>query len=224
MKNRADRLLVLKNESVGGNVSNSDEFVLSTGIRGLNIQTVGPISLFPHGRKCGIHFELDSTVTIILGMRDYGHGYVSPYFASLVATRLGIPLRQIRIVYSGAHPAVRITPRLAARLPSRGSVGTANAQIGALIQSLCEQAIEQGRNRLASLCGVLPDEIEFDAATGQFLVAGKEQRVDILELARWVKRRPVRGGGAPLLFSRGERKQYPAPYPGPLRRLGATSL
>jgi CO/xanthine dehydrogenase Mo-binding subunit len=131
-------------------------FVLRTGIRGLSVQTVGPISLLPHGQKCRIHFQLDSTVTIILGMRDYGHGYVSPYFASLVATRLGIPLKQVRIYDAGAHPAFRITPSAAVCVPSRGSAGTANAQIGALMQSLCEQAIEQGRSRLASLCRVRP--------------------------------------------------------------------
>jgi CO/xanthine dehydrogenase Mo-binding subunit len=187
MNIRADRLLVSKDARVRGDISHSDKSVLCTGIRGLTVQTVGPISLLPHGQECGIRFEVDSTVTIILGMRDYGHGYVSPYFASLVAARLGIPLKQIRIYYAAAHPAVRITPRPAACVPSPGSVGTANAQIGALIQSLCEQAIEQGRSRLAALCDVLPDEIEFDAVTGQFLFASKVQRVDILELARWVE-------------------------------------
>jgi hypothetical protein len=178
MNIRADRLLVSKDARVRGDISHSDKSVLCTGIRGLTVQTVGPISLLPHGQECGIRFEVDSTVTIILGMRDYGSGYVSPYFASLVAARLGIPLKQIRIYYTGARPAVRITPKAAAGVPSRDSVGPANAQIGALIESLCERIIEQGRSHLASLSGVLPDGIEFDAATGQFIAASNEYRGD----------------------------------------------
>ena len=180
----ADRLLVSRNEGVGGDVLYSDELVLYSGIHSLIVRTVGPLSLLPHGQECGIRFEVNSTVTIILGMRDYGHGYVSPYFASLVATRLGIPLKQIRIYYAGAHPAVRIKPRASACVPSRGSVGPANARIGALIESLCEQIIEQGRSRLAYLSGVLPGDIEFVAATGQYIVARNEHRVDIRESAR----------------------------------------
>jgi hypothetical protein len=183
----ADNLLASKNERVRSDVSNSDEPFLSAGVGGLNVEIVAPISLLPHGRKCGLRFELDSTVTIILGMKDYGHGYVSPYFASIVATGLGVPLKEIRIYYAAANPAVRITPRADACVPSRDSVGPTNAQIGALIQSLCEQAVEQGRRHLAALCDVLPDEVEFDAAAGQFLVAGNEQRVGILELAKRVE-------------------------------------
>jgi hypothetical protein len=64
-------------------------------------------------------------------------------------------------------------------------VGPTNAQIGTLIESLCEQIIEQGRSHLAHRNGVLPDEIEFDASSGQFIVASNEYRLHILELARW---------------------------------------
>lgn len=181
MNIRPDRLAVSRNEGAGGDVSNSPRFVLCTRMRDLT--TVGPISLFPYGHECSI--RMDSTVTITLGMKDYGNGYVSPYFANLVATRLGVPLKQIRIYYAGAHPAVRITPKTAACVPSRGSVGPTNDQIGTLIESLCEQIIEQGRSHLAHRNGVLPDEIEFDATSGQFIVASNEYRGHILELARW---------------------------------------
>ena len=184
----ADRSFVLQNENIRDDISNSAKPVPSARTHDLNIQTLGPISLLPYGQRCGIRFELDSTVTIILGMKSYRHAHVSRYFASLVATWLGIPFKQIRVYYSGAHPAVRISPMAAACVPSNGNVGATNVQIGALVQSLCEQVIEHGRCRLGALCGALPDEIEFDAATGQFLVASKEQRVDILELARWARR------------------------------------
>jgi len=196
MNIRTDRLLVLESDNMGSGAAYpiESELVLSARAEGLNVETVGPISLLPYGQKCGIHFEADATVTIMLGMRDYGDGYASPYFASLVAARLGIPFRRIRLYYAGVHPAVRITPWHIPNVPSRASVGMANAEIGDLIESLCDQAIEQGRRCLASSIGVLPGEIDFEASSGRFFVVGKDRHVNILELAK-----RARDGGKSML-------------------------
>jgi hypothetical protein len=51
------------------------------------------------------------TVTLVLGMRDYGRGWFSAYFAGLVVARLGLPFRRVRIYYSATLPAVSQTPR-----------------------------------------------------------------------------------------------------------------
>jgi hypothetical protein len=51
---------------------NGLEFVPCGRPEGLNVETLGPISLVQHGRKCSIHFEPNGTVTIVLGMRTYG--------------------------------------------------------------------------------------------------------------------------------------------------------
>jgi len=189
MNIRANHLLILENDSIGIGVAHpaESEFALSARTEGLNVETVGPISLLPYGQKCGIRFEADDTVTVMLGMRDFGRGYASPYFASLVAARLGIPFKRIRLYYAGVHPAVRITPSHTPNVPSRTSVGMANAGIGDLIELLCDQAIEQGRRWLASATGVLPGEIDFEASSGRFFVVGKERHVDILELAKRVR-------------------------------------
>jgi hypothetical protein len=64
---------------------------------------------------------------------------------------------------------------------------TANAEIGELIEALCDQAIEKGRRYLASSIGVLPAEIDFEASSGRFFVTNKEWQVDILELAKWAR-------------------------------------
>jgi len=70
----------------------------------------------------------------------------------------------------------------------------ANAEIGDLIESLCDQAIEQGRRCLASSIGVLPGEIDFEASSGRFFVVGKDRHVNILELAK-----RARDGGKSML-------------------------
>jgi len=179
-------MAALENDSMGSGAAYPTEskLVLNARAEGLNVEIVGPISLFPDGEKCGIHFGADATVTVMLGMRDYGHGYASPYFASLVAARLGIPFKRIRLYYGGVHPAVKIAPWRTPNVPSRSSVGIANAEIGDLIESLCDQAIEQGRRCLASSIGVPPGEIDFEAPCGRFFAVGKERHVDILELAK----------------------------------------
>src|SRR6266436_5949687 len=50
------------------------------------------------GREMGgIRFEPNGDVTIITGTLDYGQGHASP-FAQVLATRLGIPFRRIRLL------------------------------------------------------------------------------------------------------------------------------
>ena|SRR5947209_5430307 len=110
-----------------------------------NVETVIPYSLLPHRQKCAIRFEADTTVTLILGMKDPGWADASSYFASLVVARLGIAFKRVRLHYTGEHPAVRRTPRSSSRVLSRANLGTVNARIGDFIEELCDCAIEDGR-------------------------------------------------------------------------------
>ena len=77
------------------------------GIENLNVETATTNPLLSTRRKWAIRFNACGTVTAILGMKDYGRGWFSGYFAGLVAARLGIPFRRVRIYYSAAVPAVR---------------------------------------------------------------------------------------------------------------------
>src|SRR5262245_1109647 len=69
-------------------------------VEDLNIETVTSNPLLPTDRRWAIRFNGGGTATIVLGMRDYGRGRYSAYFASLVTARLGIPFRRVRIYYS----------------------------------------------------------------------------------------------------------------------------
>jgi len=58
------------------------------------------------------------------------------------------------------------------------------AEIGNLIETLCDRAIEQGRRFLASSIGVLPADIDFEASSSRYFIGGKERSVDILDIAK----------------------------------------
>ena len=61
----------------------------------------------PPGREMGgIRFEPDGDVTIVTGTLDYGQGHWSP-FAQVLAARLGVPFRRIRLVQGDSDRADR---------------------------------------------------------------------------------------------------------------------
>jgi hypothetical protein len=155
---------------------------------GLDVELDGPRTPLPRGQKYGVQFGPDSTVTIVLGMRDSGWADASTYFANLLVARLGIPFNKIRLYYRGIHPAARRVPKQSIRILSRANVGEVNAAIGDLIEELCDRAIERGRHFLASSIGVVPGAINFDASSGRFFIAGSNYQVDLLEAARQARR------------------------------------
>ena len=59
------------------------------GIENLNVEIVNKNPLLPTDRKWAIRFGAGEIVTVVLGMRDYGRGWFSGYFAGLVVDRLG---------------------------------------------------------------------------------------------------------------------------------------
>jgi hypothetical protein len=151
--------------------------------KGLNVEMIGPRSLLPYQQRCGIRFEADDTVTIVLGMRDYGNGWASPYFAGVVAAKLCVPFERIRMFYTGVHPAVRTTPRNKPYLLCRASVGTAIAGIGDLIEVVCDRVIDRGRRLLASSLGIPAGTIDFDASCGRFVDRQQERYFTVLDTA-----------------------------------------
>jgi hypothetical protein len=156
--------------------------ISSEGPEVLDVEVVGRRSLLPFDHKCSLRFDASGTATITIGIRNYGRGYASPYFASLAVARLGIPATRVRVYYAGNLPAAKITFRDLRAVPNRDSVGSANALLGELIEGLCDAAIEKGRTYLAAVIGGRACDIQFEAASGRFL--GPDQRccVHILEL------------------------------------------
>jgi hypothetical protein len=121
--------------------------------RALDVETSVSNPLLPTDRKWAIRFTSSGTVTIVLGMKDYGRGWFSGYFASLVAARLGVPFRRIRIYYSGTLPAVLQAPIASATVFSRGGIGPVASAVADIIEQMCDQVVERGRGTHAAMAG-----------------------------------------------------------------------
>jgi CO/xanthine dehydrogenase Mo-binding subunit len=164
-------------------------FVWSTRIDDLNVESVPANPLLRADRKWAIRFNAGGTITIVLGMRDYGRGWFSAYFAGVLAVRLGIPFRRIRVYYSATLPAVLQTPqpfRILLHGSYPGPVARAAADV---IEEMCDRVIEKGRSIFAALAGVGDADIGFDQPTGRFYVLDRDRSGSILEVAKIIQRR-----------------------------------
>src|SRR5215469_3065298 len=95
-----------KSYAAPGHLGRTSEIGFVQNARGenLNIETIPSNPFLPTDRKWAIRFNADGTVTIVLGMRNYGRGWYSSYFAGLVRARLGVPFQRVRIYYSATLP------------------------------------------------------------------------------------------------------------------------
>ena len=171
----------------------------------LNIEIVTSNPLLPTDRKWAIRFNADGTVTLILGMKDYGRGWFSCYFVGRAAARLGIPFRRFRIYYSGTLPAVLQTPVPSPSEFRRCHIGPIANAVVDVVESMCDQVIENGRLAFAALAGVGATDVGFDQQTGRFFVLERDRSGNIFEIAEATRRgssmliefaRKLRRGGA----------------------------
>lgn len=159
------------------------ELTRNASVETLNIETVTTNPLLPTDRKWAIRFNAGETVTIVLGMRDYGRGWSSTYFAGLLAARLGVPFRRIRLYYSATLPAVLQTPAPSPSLLGRSDIGPVARAVADVIEEMCDQVIERGRLAFATMAGVSVADIGFDQPTGRFFVLDRDRSGSVLEVA-----------------------------------------
>jgi CO/xanthine dehydrogenase Mo-binding subunit len=159
------------------------DFPSHQSVNDLNVETLTADPLLQTDRKMAIRFNAGGTVTIVLGMRDYGRGWYSAHFASLVATRLGLPFRRMRVYYSVTLPAVLQTPQESGILPEGSRLGPLATAVGELIEEMCARIVENGRAIFAELTGVTPAAVGFDQTTGRFFVRDGGRSSSILDIA-----------------------------------------
>ncbi len=126
----------------------------------------------PPGREMGgIRFEPNGDVTIITGTLDYGQGHASP-FAQVLATRLGIPFRRIRLVQGDSDELI-----------AGGGTGGSKSMMtsGTAIVEAGDKVVEAGRQIAAHVLEAAAADIEF--RPGRFVIAGTDRSVGIMELA-----------------------------------------
>src|SRR5262245_34033382 len=153
----------------------------------LDIETVAFSPLLSSEWKWAIRFNTDGTMTIVLGMRNYGRGWFSAYFAGLVAARLGIPFRLVHIYYRASLPAALQTPMPSSTMPGRCEIGPIATAVGEIIEHMCDQVIDKGRLAFASIAGVDSFDVRFDQSTGRFLSVDFDRSDTVIELARSIR-------------------------------------
>jgi len=150
----------------------------------VNVEMLTANPLLQTDRKSAIRFSASGTVTIVLGIRDYRRGFYSAHFASLVATRLGLPLRRMRVYYSATLPAVLQTPQDSGTLPEGSRLGPLATAVGKLIDDMCGRVVENGRAIFAELTDATPADVGFDQIAGRFFVLNGSRSASILDIAK----------------------------------------
>jgi CO/xanthine dehydrogenase Mo-binding subunit len=164
---------------------------LSLQVGKLNVEMLIANPLLQMDRKSAIRFSASGNVTIVLGIRDYGRGWYSAHFASLVAARLGLPLRRMRVYYSATLPAVLQTPQDSGILPEGSRLGPLATAVNKLIDEMCGRVVENGRAIFAELTGTTSADVGFDQIAGRFFVVNGGRSASILDIAKIAaKRRP----------------------------------
>ena len=166
-----------------------ERFAQITTVESLDVETVTSNPLIPSDRKWAIRFDAEGTVTIVLGMKDYGRGWFSGYFASLLTTRLGIPIQCVRVYYSATLPAVLQTPAPSPVVQGKYQIGPVASAVAEVIEGLCEQVIARGRLAFAAITGVWVIDVGFDQPTGRFFVLDRDRSHKLLEVANIVRDR-----------------------------------
>jgi hypothetical protein len=158
-------------------------FAIHRSVGELNVEMITADPFLQTDRKSAIRFSASGTVTIVLGIRDYGRGWYSAHFANLDATRLGLPFRRIRVYYSATLPAVLQTPQDSGILPEGSRLGPLATAVGKLIDEMCGRAVENGRAIFAELTGVTPAAVRFDQTAGRFFVLDGSRSASIRDIA-----------------------------------------
>jgi hypothetical protein len=185
----ATELPIAKSYAAPGHLARPSEigFVQNAKVENLNIETIPSSPFLPANRKWGIRFDVGGTVTIVLGMRNYGRGWYSAYFAGLVTARLGVPFQRVRIYYSATLPAVLQTPMPSSIVFHRSHIGPVATTVAEVIETMCGQVLERGRLAFAAMAGVATGDVGFDQSSGRFFVLDRNRSGRILEIAATVR-------------------------------------
>jgi carbon-monoxide dehydrogenase large subunit len=119
-----------------------------------------------------ILFEADGGVRLITGTLDYGQGHATP-FAQVLSAQLGVPFDRVTLQQNDSDVV-------------HGGNGTGGSRSitasGMAIVQASQLVIAKGKTAAAHLLETAEADIEF--ADGQFIVAGTDRGIDILDLAR----------------------------------------
>ncbi len=151
-------------------------------LRGRGIGQYLEVTAPPTREMGGLRFGEDGTVTFITGTLDYGQGHATP-FAQVIADRLGVPFEAIRLVQGDSD-----------QLVAGGGTGGSKSLMasGAAAVEACALVVEKGREAAAHALEAAIADIAFER--GQFVVAGTDRGIGVMELAAWMRSDPAMPG------------------------------
>jgi hypothetical protein len=159
----------------------------TTPVNTLDTETFIMNPALPTDLKWGIRFDASGTVTLVLGMRDYGRGLYTSYFASLMAARLGIPLHRVRVYYSAIRPAVLQTPQPSCVQLHETDPGPIPRGVRKVIEEISDRV---SRLAFAAKAGVSAADVGFDQRSARFFALDKNQSGSILDMAEIARATP----------------------------------
>jgi carbon-monoxide dehydrogenase large subunit len=123
----------------------------------------------------GVSFDADGGVTIRTGTLDYGQGHATP-FAQVLSDKLGVPFERVRLLQGDSDELLAV-----------GGTGGSRSMMnsGQAIVEAAAKVIEQGKQIASHALEASAGDIEF--RDGQFVVAGTDRSIGIMELASKVR-------------------------------------
>ena len=144
-------------------------------LRGIGVGCYLEVTAPANKEMGGIRFDADGSVTIVTGTLDYGQGHQTP-FAQVLSQRLGVPFDKVKLQQGDSD-----------LLLAGGGTGGSRSMMnsGMAIVEAAAKVIEQGKQIASHALEASPGDIEFK--DGDFVVAGTDRRVNIMELASKVR-------------------------------------
>jgi carbon-monoxide dehydrogenase large subunit len=149
-------------------------------VRGIGVGCYLEVTAPANKEMGGISFDADGGVTIRTGTLDYGQGHATP-FAQVLSEKLGVPFEKVRLLQGDSDELI-----------AGGGTGGSRSMMnsGQAIVEASAKVIEQGKQIASHALEASAGDIEFK--DGEFIVAGTDRSIGIMELADKVRTGGVR--------------------------------
>ena len=144
-------------------------------LRGIGVGCYLEVTAPANKEMGGISFDADGGVTIRTGTLDYGQGHASP-FAQVLSEKLGVPFDKVRLLQGDSDELI-----------AGGGTGGSRSMMnsGMAIVEASAKVVEQGKQIASHALEASAGDIEFK--DGEFIVAGTDRTIGIMELADKVR-------------------------------------
>jgi carbon-monoxide dehydrogenase large subunit len=144
-------------------------------VRGIGVGCYLEVTAPANKEMGGISFDADGGVTLRTGTLDYGQGHATP-FAQVLSEKLGVPFEKVRLLQGDSDELI-----------AGGGTGGSRSMMnsGQAIVEASAKVIEQGKQIASQALEASAGDIEFK--DGEFIVAGTDRKIGIMELADKVR-------------------------------------